>query len=223
MNKKSFVFIIVASLALTGCATSQYQSEPLHSLKVQPKKDQKAIVYYKPLTSKESVLYLGRNWQKKGYLPVQIAIENLSDDTIRFYNRGLSLPALDFETIKQKAHAYTTLKVMSIGAPSVTCLAVGIVGLVLAPATLGATAALIPIGLGGAGLKAASTVVQAKEDLDHDYQKKLLFDRSIPSHAYIEGIILVPKKQFKEHFTVKLFDPKENRVIAVEAVKAPRR
>ena len=209
--------IIMGFMLLAGCNRVQYEGQPLESIKTKPKVQEKVGVLYKPLSKKESITYLGRNWQSRGYQPVQVAIENFSPNTILFAQAGISLPTVDYETIKLKAHQYTKTKAIGIGASSATCVTVGLIGLILAPATFGISGILLPIGIGGAGLHTASRMMQSDAFLDEDYQKKFLHNRQISGGTIVEGIIFVPKKGFHEKFTIKMMDTKTEKAFLVEA------
>lgn len=207
MKKNKFV-IAILSLALfaTGCSRVSYEAQPLETIKAKPKEEERVSVLYKPLTKKECLHYLDRNWQKKGVQPVQIAIENHTDNPMRFSQEGISLPTYDLETIKTHAHVNTQVKALGIGAPSLTMVTLGLVGLAFAPATFGLTGILLPIGVGGIGLKAASNMVKSDRSLDQDYETKYLHDGVVPPHAIVEGIIFIPRRQFSQKFTMKFTD-----------------
>lgn len=216
-----WVVTVVMTVALTSCGRVQYESQPLASIKTLPKVEEKVGVLYKMLTKKESVAYLGRNWQSRGYQPIQIAIENYSPNPVQYSQKGLSLPTADYETITTAAHQYTQAKAVGIKAPSVACIAAGLVGLILAPATFGISGILVPIGIGGAGLHTASKMIQADSSLDEDYQKKWLHHGEIAGHSVVEGIVFVPKEAFREgvqqKLTMKVLDTKTKQVIVVQA------
>lgn len=212
-------FLILLVIGVMGCSRIQYESAPLESMKAKPKAEEKVAVLYKPLSRKDSMKYLGRDWQSKGCIPIQMMIENFSADSVMFVQEGISLPTIDYETIKVKAHQYTKYKAMGIAAPSATGVMLGLLGLLLSPATFGATGILVPIGLGGAGLHATSKMIQSDLTLDKDYQKKFLHDREISAGSVVEGIIFVPKKAFQEKFTLKMLDTKTEKVFVVEAKK----
>lgn len=217
MKAWKFIFFVMGFIGCTGCSRIQYDTQALDSIKTRPKVEEKVRVLYKPLSKKESIKYLGRSWQSKGYQPVQIAIENFSPNTVAFARRGISLPTVDYETIKAKAHQYTRATAIGVGASSATCVTVGLVGLILAPATFGISGVLVPIGIGGAGLHTATRMMHSDASLDEDYQKKFLHDRQVAGNGVIEGIIFVPKKAFQEKFTIKMMDTKTEKVVVVQA------
>lgn len=219
MTKYPRWIALCATLFLVGCA-SNYQSQPLETIKTKPKVQQKIFVLYKPLTKAESKAYLGRNWIKKGYQPVQVVIENHGEEPIRFYLKGICLPTENLETIKNKAHANTKFKTVLVGAPSVACVSLSMVGLVLAPATFGISGILVPMAIGGTGIQKASSWVRQDLLLDQDYEEKFLKDAQIQPGACNEGIIFVPKDQFIERFKVKMLDEKNQRLIVIQSKRA---
>ncbi len=212
----TLLIAMAATLFLVGCS-SHYESAPLESIKTKPKVPQKVFVLYKTLTKDESKAYLGRNWSKKGYLPIQVVIENHGEDPVRFYRKGISMPTEDLETIKNKAHASTKFKTVLVGAPSVACVSLGIIGLALAPATFGISGILAPMAIGGTGIQKASTWVKEDMHLDQDYDEKFLKDTEIQPGDVAEGIIFVPKDQFIEKFKVKILDAKNKKLLIIQS------
>jgi hypothetical protein len=221
MNVFKWITTVTLIVCCSGCTRVEYESQPLESIKTKPKVDEKVGVLYKPLTKKESMHYLGRNWQSRGYQPIQIAIENYSPHPVQYSQKGLSLPVADYETITAQAHQYTKAKAIGISAPSFTCLTVGILGLLLAPATFGLTGILVPISVGGVGLHTASKMMQADQSLDQDYQKKFLHHGELAGNSVVEGIVFVPLQAFKERsqqkLTLKVLDTKTEKVVIVQA------
>jgi hypothetical protein len=217
MKNGKLIIAVLGILALTSCNRVHYETQALESIKTRPKVEEKVKVLYKPLSKKESIKYLGRVWQNYGYQPVQIAVENFSTNTINFSRRGIALPTADYETIKTKAHQYTRATAIGVGASSATCVTIGLVGLLLAPATFGISGILVPIGLGGAGLHTASKMMQSDVSLDKDYEAKFLHDKAIEANGVIEGIVFIPLERFQESFVVKIVDPKAEKPLLVHA------
>lgn len=211
-------FICVVSMLLfTGCTTSRYETRPLQTIRSRPHTEEKVAVFYKPLSKKESLEYLGRNWIGKGFQPVQIVVENYSPDPIRFFRKGICLPTVNLEDIKQRAHSATEAKVLAVAAPSLTCVGASMFGLILAPATFGVSGVLVPLAVGGFGIHTASKWARSDLALDQDYEHKFLHDKEIPGNGVLEGIIFVPKDAFIEKFRVKIVDPKQEKALLVQA------
>ena len=213
----SLVGMILVGSFFSGCSRAVYQPQPLCVMKSAPKIQEKVEIVYKVFSKEECLAYLGVNWPKKGVVPVQIAIENLSDEKLRFSRKGISLPTIDLQTIKLRAHGNTETKAMMLCAPSVTCVTLGMIGLALAPVTFGATAAAVPLAFGIGGMHTASKWVQKDQKFDEDYHRKFLNDKDILPHSIIEGVIFVPKDQFIEPFKVKIIDPKNEKILLVSA------
>lgn len=222
MNRWIAFSCILAALNLNSCTRVHYEGQPLSSLSMKHKIEQKVIVLYKPLTNQESRKYLDRDWISKGYQPVQIAIENISSDPMQFTKEGLSLPVASKEMIKALAHRNNKLKATTIGAPSATMLSLGLIGLLAAPAAFGLIL-LVPIGLGSAGMHTASSLLKADAKLDHDYDTKCLHDGVIPPRSVLEGVVFIPKKEYHDKFMLKVVDTKNNKLIVVEARKCKTR
>lgn len=214
-----FLIGVILSIMSTGCSKAMYEAKPLTALKSAPKVQEKVEVVYKVLSKEESLAYLGINWSKKGIIALQLSIENFSDEPLRFSRKGISLPTIDLQTIKLKAHGNTDTKAMLLCAPSVTCVTLGMIGLAFAPATLGASAAAVPLAFGIGGIHTASKWVQQDYKFDEDYHRKFLSDKDIPAHGIVEGIVFVPKEQFIEGFKVKIQDPKTQKVLFVQAMR----
>lgn len=211
------LWMAILSMIMGSCTKVSIENAPLQTLKPAPKIQEKVEVVYKVLSKEESQSCLGVYWQKKGVIPLQVAIENFCAEPLRFARKGISLPTIDLENIKLMAHGKTQTKAMMLCAPSVTCVTLGMIGLALAPATMGATAAAVPLAFGVGGIHTASKWVQQDQRLDEDYQRKFLHDREIPAHGIIEGMVFVPKDQFIEGFKVKIIDPKTQKVFLVQA------
>jgi hypothetical protein len=216
MGKLVKLLAFLGLCCLIGCS-SRYESQPLETIKTKPKVPQKVFVLYKPLSKSESQAYLGRNWLKKGYVPVQVVIENHGEDPVRFYRKGIALPTEDLQTIKNKAHASTKFKTVLVGAPSIACVSLSMIGLALAPATFGISGILVPIAIGGTGIQKASSWVQEDRILDQDYEEKFLKDTEIAPGDVAEGIIFVPKDQFIEKFKVRILDAKNQKLLIIQS------
>lgn len=216
MGKFRRLLPLIGVLLLVGCS-SHYESQPLESIKTKPKVPQKVFVLYKPLSKSESQAYLGRNWLKRGYIPVQVVIENHGEDPVRFYRKGIALPTEDLQTIKNKAHASTKFKTVLVGAPSVACVSLSMIGLALAPATFGISGILVPMAIGGTGIQKASCWVKEDMILDQDYEEKFLKDTEIQPGDVAEGIIFVPKDQFIEKFKVRILDTKNQKLLIIQS------
>ncbi|MBM3191455.1 MAG: hypothetical protein FJZ63_02210 [Chlamydiae bacterium] len=216
MGRFIAVGVLVGILGLTGCTKVHYEGQPLTSLRGSPRIEQKAVVLYKPLSERESLKYFDRDWLAKGIQPIQIAIENVSLDPLQFHKEGLSLSILSDEMVKTLAHRYSKLKATTIGTPSAALLALGIVGVLAAPATFGLALAL-PIGVGTAGVHTASSILKAEAKLDQDYNAKFLRDAVIAPRGMLEGVIFVPRQDFHEPFTVKVTDTKTGKTLVVES------
>lgn len=221
MSRSGKLLALLGLFFFMGCS-SHYQSQPLETIKTKPKVPQKVFVLYKPLTKTESQAYLGRNWLKKGYLPVQVVIENHGEDPIRFYRKGIGLPTEDLTLIKNIAHSSTKFKTVLVGAPSVACISLGMIGLALAPATFGISGILVPMAIGGTGIQQASSWVKEDMLLDQDYEEKFLKDTEIQPGAVAEGIIFVPKDQFIERFKVKILDAKNQKVLIIQSRRSKK-
>lgn len=219
MRRYVNVLACLGVLFFCGCS-SKYEPQPLESIKTKPKVPQKVLVLYKPLNKSESKAYLGRNWLKKGYLPVQVVIENHGDDPVRFYRKGICIPTEDLQTIKNKAHNTTKFKAVVVGAPSIACVSLGMIGLALSPATFGISGILVPLAIGGTGLQKTSSWVKQDMLLDHDYNAKYLKDAEIQPGDVAEGIIFVPKDQFIEKFKVKFLDSKNHKVFVIQSKRS---
>lgn len=183
------IMSIVALFSISGCA--RYSAQPLSRLKtVNPQKQdgsekpEKAIsLAYNVYDKWDCKKYLNRDVLSKGYQPVQITITNNSDRYINFSKENISLPTVSAADVAKKVHTSTITRA--------TCY--GVAGLFLWPF-------FIPAVVDGVRSS------QANQKLDEDFAKKELSDQIITPYSTINGLIFVPKDEFKHNFTITAVD-----------------
>lgn len=188
---KKSIAVSLAAL-LTGCAS--YQASALNTLSsdvVQTKttegKKHEVAIAAKAFNKADCKRYLDRDVISEGYQPVQLYIENDSDNSYAFSLNRIDVPVADYEEVAHKVHTSTVGRAVGYG--------VG--GLILWPL-------FIPAVIDG--FKSA----QANEELDRDFSAKVARDEVVGPHSHINRLLFVPKKGYKSAFTVTLLDRTHN-------------
>lgn len=188
---KDKIIIALTSISLltllffTGCAKYNADTLPLlQNSSAQYSQTEKEItVYCKAFTTGDCMRYLDRNVLKEGYQPIQISIQNDSDHVLYFSQEGFGLPTVAPESVAKKVHTSTIGRAAGWG--------VG--GLFIWPLFIPA----IVDGIGSAN---------ANVQLDRDFAEKTMRGQPILPHTRINGLVFVPKPDFKENFTISLQD-----------------
>jgi hypothetical protein len=174
---------VLGLLALTGCAS--YKARPLPILHNQnvthSQNTNDAKFSYKLFTEVDCMDYFDRDIIKAGYQPVQIHIENSSDEDLVFSVQGINMPCATTEEVAKSVHTSTAGRVCAWGIP----------GLFLWPL-------LIPAVVDGIGSS------EANQQLDVDFAGKSVKGQIIHQNSNLDGVIFVPKRSFKDPFTLTL-------------------
>lgn len=185
MNK--LVFLYAASLFLAGCAS--YNALPLNSLSsevvdVKKSSDRPSItVAAKKLTQSECMKYFDRDVIRKGYLPIQLYIQNDTNSSYAFSLNRISLATARPKEVAEKVHTSTVGRAVGYGTGA----------LFLWPLAIPAVVD---------GVKSA----QANEALDADFEAKAARDQIIPMHSYFNRVLFVPVNEYAGSFTITLID-----------------
>src|SRR5262245_30235770 len=124
MFKKIKPFVLYGSLiVLAGCAS--YEASSLSSLAsgtgVQSSQKSEVTASWKVFDAKDCETYLGRDVLASGYVPIQMRLENLSNDPLLlstdYFNVGLASP----HKVAQEVHTSTATRVMAWGLPGLFC------------------------------------------------------------------------------------------------------
>lgn len=185
------IWLCLTALLLTasGCATYRASSLPVLIPEFAPySQEQNGVTLScKVFTKKDCKTYLGRDLLRRGYQPIHVAIKNDTKKYLLFSAQGISLPCVSSEDVADKVHTSTVGRA--------TCW--GVAGLFIWPL-------LIPAIVDGVGSS------QANQMLDNDFASKGAKEQVIQPFSAMNGIIFIPTSEFKENFTVTIFD-KETR------------
>ena len=183
--------IILLTAALASCAS--YSASPL--CKPYPDLVQSApqssgvSVVSKAFTKQDCDKFLDRDVISEGYQPVQLFIQNSSENTYIFSLNRIGLPIARPEEVAEKVHTSTAGRAAGYGAAAVlTC------GLFAIPAIVD-------------GVKSSN----ANTALDNDFAAKAARDQVIFPHSHMNAIIFVPVGAYQDSYTLTLIDQGSNR------------
>ncbi|MFH1857005.1 MAG: hypothetical protein ABH836_07295 [Candidatus Omnitrophota bacterium] len=197
---KKIVFALLCGflmLQVSGCATYQALSLPMLSREFAPySAEQNGVTLScKAFTKSDCKAYLGRDVIKKGYQPVHIAVDNETKSYLLFSLQGVGLPCVPPEEVAAKVHTSTLGRAATYG----------VAGLFVWPF-------LIPAIVDGVGS------AQANQVLDTDFAAKGTKEQVIQPYSSMNGIIFVPVAEYKEKFTVTIFDKETKEKIAFNVI-----
>lgn len=128
--------------------------------------------------------YLDRDVIAKGYMPIQLFIQNDSEKEYSFCISRVSLPCASAEEVSKKVHTSTVGRAAGYGAAAfLTC------GLFAIPAVVD-------------GVKS----MEANDSLDEDFASKAGRDQVIAPYSHATMILFVPTVSFQRSFDVTLLD-----------------
>lgn len=185
-----YVMMIVVGL-IAGCARynatalSMVPPESLYNAPVQ----KGVVVVARALNKEECKRYLDRDVMSKGYQPVQLYIENRSDQAYFFSTSRVTLPLASPEEVAEKVHTSTVGRVAGYGAAAIIA-----TPLFVLPAVID-------------GYKS----VRANEALDSDFAAKGAKDVVIYPHSHVNMLLFVPVEGYEKTFTVTLLDEENHR------------
>ena len=192
-NITRFMSVMLALFIFSGCAT--YQPGVLASLHpaFAPFSESKdgVTLSVKKLSSADSKRILNRDVIEKGYQPIHLTINNDTKKYILFSNQGINLPTVPAQEVADKVHTSTTGRAA----------AYGVAGLFVWPL-------LIPAVVDGVGS------AQANDQLDRDYNTKVLGQVVIQPYATHNGLIFVPASEFQNSFEIILVNHETKEKIA---------
>ena len=181
--------LLTGLLLLGGCAS--YRAAPLHTITTKeswmPWKAQDILIAARAFDEEDCKHYLDRDVISKGYLPIQITIENKSDHNYLFSLDRVSLSCVDAEEVAEQVHTSTVGRAAGYGA-----------------AALFFWPFAIPAVVDGV------LSVQANESLDLDFASKGAKDQVIAAHAHVNMVMFVPEIDFNNVFNITLLDTQTN-------------
>jgi hypothetical protein len=141
--------------------------------------------------------YLDRDVIAKGYMPIQLFIQNNSDKCYLFSPNRVSLPCASSKDVAGKVHTSTVGRAAGYGAAAfLTC------GLFAIPAVVD-------------GVKS----MEANDMLDEDFAAKGARDQVIEPYSHATMLLFVPTANFQSSFDVTLIE-KESESPSLFHVKA---
>lgn len=142
------------------------------------------IVAAKIFSKSDCKRYLDRDVISKGYQPIQLYIENVSDHTYLFSSNRVNLPLVSPDEVAKKVHTSTIGRITSYGAA----------------ALLATPLFIIPAVVDGYQSS------KANDALDEDFATKSAKDQIIPPFSYRNMLLFVPKKDAPDLFVLTLLD-----------------
>lgn len=185
--KTHILSVLLVSL-LASCAS--YQATPLDPLVVETsrqsrvEKKSNVLIAAKAYSKQECKSYLDRDVIAKGYQPIQLYIQNNSDQSYLFSLNRLDLPCARAEEVASKVHTSTVGRVLGYGVPGVILLWPLII-----PAVVD-------------GIKSS----EANEALDNDFSSKIAKDQTLFPYSRLNKIIFVPVHAMQSSFNMTLID-----------------
>ena len=134
---------------------------------------------------------------KKGYIPVQLYIQNNTPSSYFFSLDRIHLSLVQPEEVADKAHTSTLGRVIGYTAAAI----------VFFPLAL-------PLAISAAvdGVKSS----EANQSLDQDFAMKSASDQFIGKYSFMNKVVFVPKSEFLEHFSMTLIDQDTKEPIQIE-------
>ena len=187
--KTKRLLITSTVLALTSCAS--YSASPLCNpspdlIQIAPR-NEGILVISKPFNHLDCNKFLDRDVISEGYQPIQIHIQNYSNESYIFSLNRISLPVARPEEVAEKVHTNTLGRIVgySVGALFFLPLAI--------PAIVD-------------GINSSD----ANDALDNDFVAKAAHDQIIFPHSHLNSIIFVPVNAYQNSFTLTLINKESN-------------
>lgn len=181
-------FLSLVALSFTSCAA--YNARMLSTpspLELQKQPMNHGIrVYAHALSKRECRKFLGRNLIAKGYQPVQLFIENHTDQTYLVSKSGICLPLADPEEVAKKMHTSTVARAVGYGACTI----------------LVSPFFAIPAIMESVGSAHANDLI------DTDYAAKGIKEGEIYPYSFANMILFVPNEAFQQSFSITLLNAK---------------
>lgn len=174
----SFLIIVILT---TSCL--RYNALPLSDLSYvvsDSVHSDEVVLAAKAFTPIDCKSYLDRNVLRKGYQPVQLYIENNSEDDYRFSPNRVNLVCAKPKEVAKKMLARTSLDQSAY--------------LHVNRSDLGMAVGLIFDHL----------TIEANRKLYNDFLSKSVVDRTILPHTNVNMLLFVPIKEYRSDFTVTL-------------------
>jgi len=192
MSKQLLGVTVLCGLSLMlipGCA--DYKAVPLRRLGSQISRDSEnpcVSFDYLIFNKIDCKKYLGRDVIAKGFQPVQITFTNNSDKSFIINPSNFSLPCVDPYEVAKKVHYSVVNRVVGYGVGALFIWPLAI------PAVI-------------EGINAP----KANQQLDEDYDHKIVQSQVLKPFSIVNGLIFVPKDSFNPEFTFTLVGKQDNK------------
>lgn len=187
--KKAFnfaSFLLLSLACFSSCA--RYKATSLSSVSTELIRDVSPtdglIVAAKAFTKAECKRYLDRDLISKGYQPVQLYIENVSEKTYLFSTNRVNLTLVSAEEVAKKVHTSTLGRITGYGAAALLATPLFII-----PAVVD-------------GYKSS----KANDALDDDFVAKGAKDQLLTPYSYTNMLLFVPVENMQNSFVITLLD-----------------
>jgi hypothetical protein len=203
MRKSKSIFLSLFLLSLSSCAN--YKATSLNTLSkadypaLKMEADAGVVICAKTFNESDCKKYLDRDVIAHGYYPVQVYIENNSDNDYLFSINRVSLPLARTEEVAEKVHTSTVGRAAGYGAAALLTS-----GLFAIPAIVD-------------GVKS----VNANRALDTDFIAKAAKDHVIYQHSHSNMLMFIREESYQQTFTITLIDNKsyKSKVFKVTATR----
>ncbi|MDN3504047.1 MAG: hypothetical protein P0S95_00530 [Rhabdochlamydiaceae bacterium] len=191
--KKNVTKVALALPLLTLAACASYNASPLNSLSymIKQKKvnsnNENVHAVAHALDAHECKIYLDRDVIAQGYQPVQIFIQNDSDNHYTFSPNQIDLPCSDQKQVADKVHTNTVGRAVGYGVGALFVWPLAI------PAVVD-------------GVKSS----EANKQLDSDFYSKTAKTVTVGPHSSMNKLIFVPTSEYRSDFNITLLDMKSN-------------
>ena len=182
LNLRLLSSLAIAGMLLTGCASYNARSLDLLPVAQTTSSQDNVIVCAKAWNQAECKKYLDRDVIRKGYRPVQLCIQNNSDEPYLFALERLDMCCAPPEEVAPKVHTSTVGRAVGYGAAAWFTF-----GLLAIPAVVD-------------GVKSAN----ANEALDLDFSSKCARNQFICPHSHMNALLFVPTASFRNAFKLTL-------------------
>lgn len=186
MKKRKCFMLVASALMLTSCAN--YTASPLCYPSVEYVRSvskSEITVVSKAFSEKDCLDFLGRDVIAEGYQPVQIYIENNSNDAYLFSLNRISMPVAKYQEVAEKVHTSTFGRVVGYSLGSLFFLPL-----------------IIPAFVDG------FCSADSNRKLNEDFSVKAAKDQLIAAHSRFNGIIFVPVNGYADFFSITFVDAK---------------
>ncbi len=189
--KKQILYSVIAVLTvLSGCANysapplNDFSSEVIYSRPVVENEEENGVlVIAKEFSRVDCKKFLDRDVLSKGYQPVQLSIQNNSDDSYSFSLSRVGLSCTSPEEVANTVHTSTVGRATGYGVGALFIWPLAIPAIV-------------------DGIKSS----EANEALDHDFASKTARDQTILPHSHFNKLIFVPVHVYQAAFELTLLN-----------------